>query len=223
MKFHSKKNSNSALNCRKAFSLLEVMAALSILALVCSSVLVVINRCMTSTANSALRMQAFEVARNNMEKLLTSDSVKEMLEYGNSDKYLEIQWQTTVESFYEPLTSRMWIKAVCSAEYADTAGEEQTVELTHWLTDLTKKDVLKIIEQQQREKEWLAEQGEDEQGQEEGEPKQKQAEPGDEKQGEPETDDGEPEPDKKIYTPEDLREMGVPEELIPIVLPLLNS
>ena len=40
------------------------------------------------------------------------------------------------------------------------AGEEQTLELTHWLTDLTKDDVLKIIEQQQREQQWLAKQTE---------------------------------------------------------------
>jgi len=145
-----------SLLCRKAFSLIETVAALAILALISTSVLVVINRCIVSAADSALRMQAFEVARENMEKLLVLGSVGEKVEYGSSEKNPDIQWQTTVESFYEPLTSRMWIKAVCSAEYTDTAGEVQTVELTHWLTNLTKKQVLKMLEQ--RKKEQLANQ-----------------------------------------------------------------
>jgi len=133
---------------KPAFSLLEVIAALVILALVSSSVLVVINRCMSSSADSALCMQAFEVARENMEKLLASDSVSEIAEYGTSDKYPQIQWQRVVEAFYEPVTSRMWVQATCSAEYADTAGQQQTVELTHWLTDLTKEQLLEIIKQE---------------------------------------------------------------------------
>ncbi|MFA5252310.1 MAG: type II secretion system protein, partial [Phycisphaerae bacterium] len=76
-----------------AFSLVEVMTALIILALISSSVLVVINRCMASAADSSLRMQAFEVARDNMETLLSRDEVEETVEYGSSDKYPEIKWQ----------------------------------------------------------------------------------------------------------------------------------
>ena len=143
-------------NAKKAFSLIEVVAALAILALASSSVLVVINRCITSAADSALRMEAFEVARNNMETLLASDSVKEMVEYGSSNEYPQVQWQTTVEAFYEPLTERMWIRAICAAEYTDSEGEAQTVELTHWLTDLTKNQVLQMIKQMAEE--WSTEQ-----------------------------------------------------------------
>jgi len=134
-----------------AFSLLEVIAALVILALVSSSVLVVINRCMGSAADSALRMQAFELARENMETLLSKDSVSVKVEYGASDKYPQIQLQTVMEAFYESVTERMWLQATCSAEYTDSAGEQQTVELTHWLTDLTKKQMLEIIQQQRKE------------------------------------------------------------------------
>jgi len=136
-------------HAKPAFSLVETVTALIILALISSSVFVVINRCMASAADSALRMQAFEVSHKNMETLLAKDSVTEMVEYGSSDKYPEIQWQTTVETFYEPITERMWIQAVCSAEYTDTAGELQSIELTHWLTDLTKEQLIKIIEQRQ--------------------------------------------------------------------------
>lgn len=157
MRCHSKKIPLAALARSKGFGLPEVVTALMILAFIGSSVLVVIGRCVASAADSSLRIRAFEVARDNMEKLLASNSAEEMVEYGISDKYPEIQWQTVVETFYEPVTSRMWVQAVCSAEYADSAGEAQTVELTHWLTNLTKEQLLKIVEEKQKEKERLAE------------------------------------------------------------------
>jgi len=103
-------------------------------------------------------MEAFEVARENMEKLLASDSAEETAEFGSSDKYPEINWQTVVETFYEPITARMWVRAVCSAEYTDIKGETQTVELTHWLTDVTKEQLLEIMEQQEEDQELLADQ-----------------------------------------------------------------
>ena len=130
---------------------------MAILALVSSSVLVVINRCVASAADSAMRMQAFEVARENMERLLASDSVEQSAEYGESDRYPEITWETVVETFYEPITARMWIRGICSAQYMDTEGQEQTVELTHWLTDLTKGQLLQIMKDEQDEEQWASE------------------------------------------------------------------
>lgn len=132
---------------RKAFTLVEVVSALTILALISSGMLVVINRCTVSATDSRLKMQAFEVAREQMETLLASDSLKENVEYGVSQKYPDIAWQTVVESFYEPITARMWIRGVCSAQYKDTNGEDQTVELTQWLTDLTKEQLLAMMNQ----------------------------------------------------------------------------
>ena len=117
MKCRSKK-----IATKRAFSLVEVLTALAILALISSSVLVVINRGVASAADSALRIQAFEVARENMEKLLASTSLEENVEYGESNKYPEISWTTVVETFYEPITSRMWVRGICSAEYRDTEG-----------------------------------------------------------------------------------------------------
>lgn len=135
----------------KAFSLAETVASLVILAFISTSVLVVINRYMASAVDSVLRMQAFEVARKNMEELLTSDSVEESVEYGTSEMYPDIQWETVVESFYVPLDAKMWIQAICSAEYIDSEGQVQTVELTHWLTDVSKAELLKILAQQEEE------------------------------------------------------------------------
>ena len=172
MRCHSKKIANSeqriadskrklnairyTLYAKPAFTLGEIVIALAILALISSSVLVVIGRCAASAADSELRMRALEVARENMEALLSGDSVKETIEYGQSDKYPEIEWQTVVETFYEPITARMWIRGVCSAEYNDTEGELQMVELTHWLTDLTKEQLLQIMKNAEQEREDLA-------------------------------------------------------------------
>jgi len=96
-------------------------------------------------------MQAFEVARENMERLLALQSVEETVEYGDSEIYAEITWQTVVETFYEPITARMWLRGVCSAQYIDSEGQEQTVELTHWLTDLTKNQLLDIMSREDEE------------------------------------------------------------------------
>jgi prepilin-type N-terminal cleavage/methylation domain-containing protein len=158
MTWYSKKNRASCVNCRllherrkNAFTLVEVLTALMILGLMCSSILVVIDRCITTSTNSVLQMHAFEVARENMEALLSKESVEESVEYGTSDKYPEINWQTVVETFYEPITSSMWLRGVCSAEYIDASGKRQTVELTHWLTGLSKEQLLQIMNQQQQE------------------------------------------------------------------------
>lgn len=142
-----------------AFTLVEVMTALAVLALVSSSVLVVMDRCMVSVADSASRMRAFTVARENMEQLLTSESVEEMTEYGTSEEYPEIEWQTTVETFNEPVTGQMWVRAICSAEYTDTEDNVQTVELTQWLTVLTEQQANQLAQQKRIEQEWLDGQG----------------------------------------------------------------
>jgi hypothetical protein len=132
--------------------------ALAVLALTSSSVLIVIDRCVTSAANSAMKMQAFEVARENMETLLSSVSAQESVEYGESDRYPAISWQTTVETFYEPTTARMWLRGVCSARYSDPNGLEQSVELTHWLTDLSKEQLLEMMKQDDEGQDSIADQ-----------------------------------------------------------------
>jgi prepilin-type N-terminal cleavage/methylation domain-containing protein len=130
------------------FSLLEVLTALGILALVSSSVLLVINRCLDATADSALRMEAFLLARGNLEQILVSDSVEEMAEYGTSDEYPDISWQTVVEGFPDATTGQLWVRAVCSAEYMDSTGETQTVELVHWITELTDEQAGQLVQEE---------------------------------------------------------------------------
>ncbi|MBN2180439.1 MAG: hypothetical protein JW715_00890 [Sedimentisphaerales bacterium] len=130
---------------------MEVVTATGILGLICSSVLIVIDRCITSSTDSVMQMQAFEVARENMEALLSRDSIEETVEYGTSERYPEINWKTVVETFNEPLTASIWLRGICSAEYTDTAGQKQTVELIHWLTDLSSEQLLQIMNQQGQE------------------------------------------------------------------------
>lgn len=134
------------------FTLLEVIAALAILGLAASSVLVVIDRCVSSASNSALRMEAFVLARENLEKILVRDSVDETVEYGTSEKYPDISWQTVIEGFPEPVSGQMWVRAVCSAEYVDSAGATQKIELIHWISQLTDQQAGALVGEQDLEK-----------------------------------------------------------------------
>ena len=45
---------------------------------------------------------------------------------------------------FEPVSAQTWLRGVCSARYNDPNGQEQTVELTSWLTDLTKEQLLQL-------------------------------------------------------------------------------
>jgi type II secretory pathway pseudopilin PulG len=129
----------------KAFTLVEAVAAITLIGIMASSVLVVFIRCSSAVRDSSRRMQAFEVARENMETLLGANAVSEQVEYGFSEKYPAIQWTKKVEAFFEPGGKRMWLRAVCSAEYDDSAGETKNVEFTHWLTELSAEQMQEVL------------------------------------------------------------------------------
>jgi type II secretory pathway pseudopilin PulG len=140
---------------RPAFTLVEVGAALVLLSIILSSVMVLMNRYVDSVIDLQLRQEAFELARGNMEQLLAESKLSDMAEFGDSEQNPEIEWQTLVEPFYEPVTDQMWIRAVCSAGFDDTKGEYQNIELEHWITNLTAAQVKQILAQQQVEAEYL--------------------------------------------------------------------
>lgn len=140
------KNILLARHRRKAFTLIEVAAAATIIGIIISSILVVFIRCSSSVRDSTRRIQALEVARENMETLLGAESLSEQVVHGHSDKYPAILWINRVETFYEPVAKKMWLRAVCSAQYEDSNGETKNVEFTHWLTKLSKKEVQQILE-----------------------------------------------------------------------------
>ena len=168
MKSYSENILLTVMKKSRGFSLVEIAAALVILSFICASVFVVIDRCLTSTADSTLKMQAFEIARENMETLLSQDTVKEKVDYGISDKYPNIEWETNIEPFYEPLTSQMWLRAVCSAQYTDSREEQQRVELTHWLTNVTREQLIQIMKEMKNEQ--LAQRKVEEEEEEEKQP-----------------------------------------------------
>ena len=149
MIYHSKKISLVKRRC-KAFTLVEVIAATTIIGIIASSIMVVFIRCTSAVRDSNRRMQALEVARENMETLLGKESVSEQVVYGYSDKYPSIQWMNRVETFYEPVRQRMWLRAICSAQYKDSDGETKSVEFTHWLTKLNKKQIQQILDARQK-------------------------------------------------------------------------
>lgn len=131
---------------RSAFTLIEVLTALAILALTTSSVLFVVNQSVGSAADSARRVEALELARENMECILTSPSVTETVEFGTSETDPAISWRTVIEAFSEPAAGAMWLRAVCTADFMDSKGETQKVELVHWLTPLTDQQAAQFMQ-----------------------------------------------------------------------------
>lgn len=131
------------------------MAATMILGVLTAGVLVMLNRSVEAVIDGQSRMQAFELARANMEELLSSNSVTDMAEFGTHELNEDIDWETVVESFSEPVKSKMWVRAVCSASFTDRHGERQRIELTHWLTKLSRTQEQQILDQQKRQQEFL--------------------------------------------------------------------
>jgi len=157
--YHSEKNILIRRKNRPAFTLIEVVTAIAILAAIITSVLVVMDRAIATTIDTELKMQAFNLARENMEILLASAFVSNMVEFGADEMNPNLEYRIVVESFSEPVTSKMWVRAICSAGYTDSAGETQTIELTHWLNSLTGAQIKQINDQKKREQEYLAQFG----------------------------------------------------------------
>jgi type II secretory pathway pseudopilin PulG len=142
---------------RPGFTLVEIGAALVLLVGILTAVLVVMSRAVEATVRIRGQSKAFEVARENLESLLTVTSVSDSIQTGYSEKYPEIRWELRVEPFYEPISNKMWIRAVSVAGFPDDSGQEQTVELEHWLTGLTAEQIKQILDQQKIEEEILKE------------------------------------------------------------------
>jgi prepilin-type N-terminal cleavage/methylation domain-containing protein len=137
---------------RKAFTLMEVSVALIIVGMIAATVLIVVNRAIDTVVAWQTKMEAFGIARENMEKLLMKSTVGDLIENGISEKNPDISWETTVESFYEPISNRMWARAVCTSKFKDNDGNEQKVELTQWITSMSKEQVKQILESQAQQK-----------------------------------------------------------------------
>lgn len=139
----------------KAFTLVEVAVTIVVVGLIIGSSMTIMDRIIGAMMDMRLRADAFETARQNMELLLSKPNVSDLAEYGVSEVHPEIQWQTVIEPFYEPISNAMWVRAVCSAGYTDSKDQYQELELEHWLTNLPANVVRQIILQQKMEEEYL--------------------------------------------------------------------
>jgi type II secretory pathway pseudopilin PulG len=151
-----KKNNQNLNTALKGFTLFEAMASVVILSMITVSVLVVVNNMFDKSDEMNLRKKAFEVARDNMEMIISQNSTKEYAESGFSEIYPDIEWEVSVETFTPPqLDSEMWLKAYSSAFYLDSDGQGQQVKLEHWLTQLNVGQKKQILDEQKREEEYL--------------------------------------------------------------------
>jgi hypothetical protein len=139
----------------KAFTLVEVAVTIVVVGLIVGTSMTILDNLIGAMSDIRLHTDAFETARQNMESLLSEQNIRDKIEYGISEIHPEIQWQTVIEPFYEPITNAMWIRAICSAGYTDSKGTYQEVELEHWLTNLPANVVRQIIQQQKMEEEYL--------------------------------------------------------------------
>jgi prepilin-type N-terminal cleavage/methylation domain-containing protein len=144
-------------NISNGFTLIEVVAALLVLSMILTSVMVVMTRITESMIDLRSQTQAFDVVRQKMEELLSSTSVSDKSDFGILEWNPDITWQTVVEPFYEPISKRMWIRGVCTAGYTDSKGQRQTMELSCWLTGLTAEQIRQILAQQKQIEKLLAE------------------------------------------------------------------
>ncbi len=150
---------------KPGFTLVEVAAALVILSMLISSALVVMSRITSGMVDLQSETQAFSIARQNLEKLLSATTVSDMTEYGVVETNPDMDWEIVVEPFYEPISNRMWIRGLSSASYTASSGERKTIELTCWLTGLTAQQIRQILEQQKRQEEFMKQYSESEEGQ----------------------------------------------------------
>jgi prepilin-type N-terminal cleavage/methylation domain-containing protein len=128
------------------FTLLEILCALGILSLICSSAMVIMGNNKNSSYDVTMRLRAFEVAREHMEQMLVADTIEEYTEFGTSEKYPAIEWENTIETFYAPFEGQTWARARSIARYTsmdDTATEfaDQEIELEHWLCPVKEADM----------------------------------------------------------------------------------
>lgn len=92
-----------------------------------------------------------------MESLLGEASFTEMVEFGALEDNPDIEWELTVETFNEPISNEMWMRAVSTASYTAPSGDREYIELTHWLTDLTAAQIKQIEDQRQLELDFMDE------------------------------------------------------------------
>ncbi len=140
---------------RKGFTLVEAACAVVVLATIVSGVLVVMSRGLNTIIDTDTKAEAFRIARDKMEEILSNKTLSNSTDFGVSEVNPDIEWETVVEPFYEPITSRMWVRAQSKSTFTDRQGEQEEIQLVSWIASLTKKQVQQILAEQSREAEYL--------------------------------------------------------------------
>ncbi len=139
------------------FTLIEALTALVIVGFICGTVLVVINDCVDSISDQSSRLEAIEVARENIEFLISQSMLKESVETGISEVYPGIEWVMSVEVVQFPMTNKLWMKAVSSANFYNSNNELEEIKFERWLAPLTAQQEKLIMNDRQREQDYLSE------------------------------------------------------------------
>ncbi|ARN57832.1 type II secretion system protein [Sedimentisphaera salicampi] len=146
---------------RKAFTLLESMAALFVMGIVTTGVMVTISNCIDSMTDMRLEQEAVKLARENMEYLLAEKDVREYVESGVDEYNPNLSWEMGYEVKTFPETDQQWIKAFSMVEFYNSDNELDSVELENWLAKLSMRESQQLEEQRQLEQEYLDQLAED--------------------------------------------------------------
>ncbi|AQQ09381.1 hypothetical protein L21SP3_01185 [Sedimentisphaera cyanobacteriorum] len=139
----------------KAFTLLESMAALFVMGIVTTGVMVTISNCINSMTDMRLEQEAVKLARENMEYLLAESNVREYVESGVDEYNTNLSWEMGYEVKTFPDTDQQWVMAFSVVEYYNSENELESVELENWLAKLSMRESQQLEEQRQLEQEYL--------------------------------------------------------------------
>lgn len=137
--------------------MVEALTALVIVGFTCGTVLIVINNSLDSMSDQESRLRAIDVARENIESLLAQTSLKEFSETGLSDLYPDIEWSRGIEVVEFQGTSDLWMKAFSTANFYNTDNELEEIEFINWLAPLTDQQQKQVLQDRQKEDEYLEE------------------------------------------------------------------
>lgn len=140
---------------RKAYTLVEAMAALLVMGIVVSGVVVTITNCLDSMIDMRLENSAVDLARENMEYILAKNDAFEFYDSGVDEYNPDLDWETGFEVSTYPNTSDMWVRAFSNAGYYCTDGEYKTVEFESWIVRLTDEQQQQYQDQVEEEQQML--------------------------------------------------------------------
>ncbi|MGE4285836.1 MAG: prepilin-type N-terminal cleavage/methylation domain-containing protein [Phycisphaerae bacterium] len=140
---------------RKAYTLVEAMAALLVMGIVVSGVVVTITNCLETMIDMRLENNAVDLARENMEYILSKNDAYEFYDSGVDEFNPDLNWEIGFEVATYPNTSDMWVRAFSTSGYYRTDGEYKTIEFESWIVRLSDEQQQQYKEQATAEQQML--------------------------------------------------------------------